>query len=527
MRRQLARSIRILPLRMVVGLVCLQVCGMARAQEERAPIRISERPWMVFWMSSLARTLAACDVIYDSVGRGELSDSLEERLKFSEFQGIDRSRPLGMMYTWDDQQSIQSFFIPVHQIDDLMKTATFGVVGYHKVKDDQYEIERPGIPYHVVVRSGYALFGEDVPALNALRDAPERLTRDLRAKYDGVFMLDQRQMPIDSKKKLVAEMRGQFEPWLQKQDDESMESAAVRRAIGKALLDAYELLIDDVQTLTVGVRIDRRTYQLKLDLIVQAEPGSKMAGELNRLVVERSDFSAMVNRDASAGLAINWPVALLGKDVPALGGNKITSGRLDLGVQLVGSDWSDMTLIAGIRGPEAAALNAAIPHFLTRMEKSAEFTSIKRNVEKYRNVDLHHVVPSRVPEMLKSILPTGMEIVIGQGKQTVWLAAGPPETLSERLYAAIDSVEDTPAEERSNAVMQGRLSVGKWPGAIPLVDPQEAREELQNSKDGFSMSIQPIRNGMRIELSAEEGLLRVIGRHWARQIDREAAVPAN
>ncbi|MBS0205922.1 MAG: hypothetical protein JSS49_23725 [Planctomycetes bacterium] len=504
------------------------VQGSAGAQPpEIEPVRIAERPWMTFWISSLARTLAACDIVYDSIDRGELSESLEERLQFSEFQGIDRSRPLGMMYSWDDKQSVQSFFIPVQQIDNLMKTATFGVVGYHKVKEDQFEIERPGVPYHVVVRSGYALFGEDVAALNALRESPERVTKELRDKYDAAFVLDQRQMPRDSRQRLIEETRGQFEPWLQKQDDEPIESAAVRRAIGKMLLDAFELLIEDVQTVTVGVRIDRRTYQLKLELVVQAEPGSSMAAELNRLVVQRSNFSALVNRDASAGLAINWPLTLLGKDVPALGGNKISGGRLDLGVQLVGSDWSDMTLIAGIRGPEAAALNAAIPHFLTRMEKSVEFTSVQRNVGNYRNVDLHQVVPARVPDLLQSILPTGLEMIIGQGKQTVWLAAGPPDALTERLYAAVDAVEDASADERAGAVMQGRLSVGKWPSVLPLVDPQEAREVLQKSKDGFSMSLQPIRNGMKIELSAEEGLLRVIGRHWAGQLDREAAARSN
>ncbi len=515
---------------MTVGLLAVawfgcHATGVVSAQEPRADARpIAERPWAAVWMSSLARVLAACDAIYDSVERPELADSLEDRLQFSEFRGIDRTRPLGMMFTWDDVHEPPAIiFLPVLQIDDLLKTATFDVVDFHKVKDNQYEIERPGAPYHVVVRSGYALFGEEVPALHALREAPERLTRDLRDKYDVVFMLDQRQVPRDSKQAWITAIRSQFEPWLQQQDDEPIESATVRRALGKALLDAFELLVQDVQTITFAGRIDRKTHQLQLDLTVQAEPGSTMAAELNRLVVQRSEFSALVDKNASAGLAINWPLTLLGRDLAAVGGKALPGGRLDMGVQLVGSDWSDMTLIAGLRGTEAVALNAAIPHLLSRMEKSADITSIKRNAGKYRDVDLHQIAPARIPDILQAVAPSAIEILVGQGKQTVWLAAGLPDTLQERLNAAIDAVEDTPAAERSNAVMQARLSVGKWPSVLPLVDPQDTLAELRDSKDGFSLTVQPIRNGMKVQLVAEKGLLRVIGRHWARQVDQAAA----
>ncbi len=503
---------------------------MAHGQEAKSspatPRKIPERPWATAWMSSLAKFMAACDVVYDSIERPDLADSLEDRMKgFNEFGGIDRTAPLGIMWSWDDvQDPPATIFLPVHQIDELMKTATFGVVGFHKVKENQFEIERPGAPYHVLVRSGYALLGEEVPAIHALREAPERLTRDLRDKYDAVLMIDQRQVPQDAKQAWIIEARKQFEPWLQKQDEEPIESATVRRALGKALLDAFERLIEDVQTVMIGVRIDRRTYQLQLDLTLTAEPGTTMAAELNRLVVRSSEFTALVNREASAGLAINWPLMLLGKELPALGGAAVSGGRLDLGIQMIGSDWADMTLIAGIRGPEATALNLAMPHLLTRMEKSADFTAVQRNVAKYRNVDLHQMVPTRVPDMLQSIVPPNINVLIGQGKQTVWLAAGPVETLTERLRAAVDAVEDAPAAEKTGTVMQARMSVGKWPTVIPVVDPQDARDGFNDSKDGFSVKVQPIPNGLKIQFAAEEGLLRVIGRHWARQVDHEASI---
>jgi hypothetical protein len=524
MQYRLSRSLKTLTAFILA--VAIQVGASGIRVHAQAPQQVAEKPWAAFWVSSIARMLTDCDVIYESIDRHDLAESIEERQQksYREFGGIDRTRPLGMMWTWDDVKDPPAIiFVPVQDINELMATASFGVVDYHLVKENQYEIERPGAPYHVLVRSGNALFGEEIPALHALREAPERMTKELREKYDMVLMVDQRQVPRDAKQAWIDALRKQFEPWLQAQDDESKESATLRGALGKSLLDSIGVLIQDVQSITLAGRINRRTRQLQFDLMLQAEPGSKMAGELNRMVVQRSQFSALVNRDASAGLAINWPVMLLGKDLVAAVGPDSAGGRIDFGVQLVGSNWSDMTLVAGIRGAEASALNAVIPHLLSRMEKSPDVTSVHRNTAQYRAVDLHQIAPSRIPDLLQPITPPGVEILLGQGKQVVWLAAGLPATLQDRLKAAVDSVEDAPKGDRSNAVMQGRLSIGKWPAVVPVIDPQDTQSELSNAKDGFSMSVQPIRNGLKIEFIAEEGLLRVIGRHWAKQVDRDAA----
>ena len=494
--------------------------GLAAHAQEKPARQTAERPWAAAWMSSLARVLSACDVVYDSIDRQDLSLSLEERLGFSEFAGIDRKRPLGVMWTWDDiSDPATTFFVPVYAIEDLMKTATFGVVPYHKVKEDQYEIERPGAPYHVLVRSGFALFGEEVSAISALREAPERLTRNLQDKYDLVLLLDQRQVPKGAKQKWVDDLRQQFEPWLQPQDDEPVESATVRRALGKAVLDAIERMIQDIQSVTIGAKIDGGVRKIRVDLILEAEPGSSVATELNRLVVRPSEFTALVNPDASGAMAINWPVMLLGKDLPGLG-DKPGQGRLDMGIQVVGGNWNDVTLIAGIRGSEAKALNMAMPSLLARMEKSAEITTLEKSTEVYRNVELHRFVPGKLPDLISALTPADAEVLIGQGKETVWLAAGVPGSLLERLKAAIDVVEDTPVAERAGAVMSARLSVGQWTKVLPLVDPDNARAELQASKDGFSVTVQPVRNGLKVQFVAEEGLIKVIGYHWATQVDQ-------
>ena len=41
---------------------------------------VATRPWASLWVSSIGRALAACDLIFESVDRPDLAESLEDRL---------------------------------------------------------------------------------------------------------------------------------------------------------------------------------------------------------------------------------------------------------------------------------------------------------------------------------------------------------------------------------------------------------------------------------------------------------------
>ncbi len=493
---------------------------------------VATKPWASFWVSSIGRALAACDLIFESVDRPDLAESLEDRLgDYQAFRGIDRKRPLGLMWTWHDVEPAATIFLPVGKIDDLMKTATFNVVGFHKVAEDRYEIERPGSPYHVLLRSGYALFGEEVAAMQALRVTPDQLTKPLRDKYDVVLTVDLRQVPRASKELWIDELKNQFEPWLQPQDGEPVETATLRRAIGSALLGLAKRLVFDVRTITLGGRLDAEQHQLSLELIVQGEPGSELATRLKHLVSRRSEFSALINPQAAAGLAINWPLESLGKEVLGpLVEEPLKGSRIDAGIQIVGQGWGQTAVIAGLHGPEAAALNAAIPKLIVRLEKSGHFTTVTDNADIYRSVVIHSVVPREVPQLLGQLTGPEVEVLIGQGKQTIWLAAGNPETLPVRLQQAIDAVEDAPATERANSLVKGRFAVGKWPTLGTPAEPPPAKEgttknanepgnATEEAGDAFRLTIEPSGDALTIRLVAEKGILKLIGRDWARQVD--------
>ena len=483
----------------------------------------ANQPWAVFWVSSLGRTMAACDLIFEAADRPDLAESLEDRLKdYQAFAGIDRKRPLGVMWTWSDVEPPATIFLPVGQIDQLMKTATFDVVGFHQVAKDRYEIERPGSPYHVLLRSDFALLGDDIEALRALRQTPDQLTKGLREKYDAGLHLDLRQIPRASKELWIDELKNQVEPWLQPQDDEPTDSAALRRAVGGSLLKLVTRLILDLRTITLGGRLDPESHQLSLELMVQSEPGSELARSWNKLVLLHSEFSALITPKALAGLAINWPLNALGKDVvEQLLDEPLKGARINAGIQVVGQGWGQSTVIVGLHGAEAAALNAAIPQLIVRLEKSGHFSSVCDNADIHRGVVIHSVVPNEIPELLGQLVGPEVEVLIGQGKQTVWLAIGNPETLPTHLQQAIDAVEDAPADERSKGLLNGRFAVGTPPPVEAPPPGTVAREvAVPNLGDALRLTMTPGGDSLKIRLTAEKGVLRLIGLDWARQVDQ-------
>lgn len=498
---------------------CTAADGLATKEVEAAT-----QPWASFWVSSLSRAMAACDLIFESADRLDLADSMEDRLKdYQAFAGIDRKRPLGLMWTWSDEEPLATIFLPIGQIDQLMKTATFDVVGFHQVAPDRYEIERPGSPYHVLLRSGYALLGEEVAAMRALRQTPDQLTKPLRDKYDVVLHVDLRQIPRASKELWIDEIKNQVEPWLQPQDDEPHDSAALRRAVGGSLLKLVTRLILDLRTITLGGRLDPESHQLSLELNVQCEPGSELAHNWNKLVLLRSEFTALINPKASASLAINWPLNAFGKDVvDQLLDEPLKGARINAGIQVVGQGWGQSTVIAGLSGPEATALNAAIPRLIVRLEKSGLFSSVCDNADIHRGVVMHSVVPKELPELLGQLVGPEVEVLIGQGAKTVWLAIGNPETLPGHLQQAIDAVEDAPKEGPSKSLLNGRFAVGTPPPPSDAATPGAVAVEppSQNWGDALRLTMNSGGDSLKVRLTAEKGVLRLIGLNWAEQVDR-------
>jgi hypothetical protein len=490
------------------------------------PSALATRPWCTVFASSITKFDDACQLVFQSVDRPDLAASLSDRRKsYRDFAGIDRTKPAGVMSVWAEDKSSDIVFLPVDDVEELLKTATFEVVDFHSVGPGQYEIERPGSPYHVLVRNGYAFFADSIAQIQALTVTPEQLTRNLRDRYDVVAQFDFKQIPRITKDGFVDDIRAQTEPWLQPQDDELPESAAVRRTLGKLALELLQRAVLDTTELTLGGRLDPKTRHLIFEAIIEVQPKSGSANTLTRLTTRQRKFAPLIASDAPASLAINMPLDGFIEQILGNSAENSSQGRqLEMGLQVIGGDEGQLSFLLAVRGSEASELNKAIPGLIMKLQESGRFAEVNPNFELYQAVTLHSLIPRELPSLWASLVGLNAEIIVGQGEKIVWLAVGAPAKLFDQLKAAIEAAGSTETET-STPLVRGRFQAKLLPELVatdllsPTLDAQAARDELAKGGDGFSVVIQPIANGLKLKIEAEEGFVRLIGRDWAKKVD--------
>ena len=517
--------------RTIVLILSISVAMSAAAAE---PQSAAGRPYFVFFASSIDRIRTACEAVFDSVDRQDLSASLDERTNgFRQFAGIESSRPLGMMSAWDDEEPASVIFLPVEEIDELLKTVTFEIIPFQQVAPDRFEIQRPGIeagkpgpPYFVLVQRDYALFTESVSAVQALQVTPDQLTRGLRERYDLACLLDLKQIPVPTRTRYVDSLKKKVEPWLQPQDDEAAESAKLRSAFGRLTLEFVKRILLDTNTVTIGGKLDEKTRTIRLEVVVDAASGTPLAKMMNRWGASRSEFASLVSPDVPAGLAINLPLTGLIQQIlgPTPEPSKQDS-RLDAGIQLVGNGVGSMSLILALSGADAVQLNVAIPDLILRLEKSKQFQAVNESFDIHQGVVLHSLIPTEMPSSLTQLIGTDVEIIVGQGKKIVWMAIGQSETLPDRLREAIDLADESSSVRTPAPLVRARFQARQLPDLVgtnlllPTVDREDTRQAFAKGEDGFSLVIEPVDNGIRLRIEAEEGFIRLVGRDWIKQLE--------
>lgn len=489
------------------------------------------RPYFCLFAASIDRLIDSCEQIFESVDRRDLSASLEDRLKpFQNFDGIDRTRPLGIFSIWDDHQSKDVVFLPIEDPDDieaLLKTATFGVVSYHKVSPTHYRIDRPGSPYEVVIRDRYVLLADSLAMIQGLTITPDQLTRGHRDRYELTLMLDPTQIPSSTRTKYVKELRDQAEPALQPQDNEQPETARIRRALGNLALSVIERTILDTSVAVFGIHLEPDSKKLSAEFSLHALKNSPMAATFEQWNRHRSHFMSLIASDVPAGVAINVPVGGFFDEV--LGNAEHSPakkpGRLDAGIQIVGNQMGKMTLIGALRGDETLAFNKAIPDLMEQLHKARQIEDVVEDFDSIDGISLHSFMPCNPPEWLTAIVGPAPEVIVGQGTKTTWIGIGQTSVLLDDLEEAIDRVGDGSTEKNDVPLVSARIQATQLPELvksdllIPNTDRETAKQVLAKGDDGISLTVDRISGGIRSKIEAEQGFVRLIGKDWVKQIE--------
>jgi hypothetical protein len=470
---------------------------------------------------------------------------------------LDKKKPIGgYALLEEDNQLASVMFVPVKDLKMLLTTLESQVGKPEDAGDGVQRIatDRPQ-PVYVKEAHGWAFVSNEKRHLADLPKDPVKLLDGLNEQYTLALRVNVANVPADLRQTAVDQLRRGFEERLAEELDE--KQAEAMRQIGGFLVDTLIRLIEETDHVTLGWQVDAAEKKTYLDLQVTAVEDTELAEQMGQVKEGRSAFSGCLLPGAaltfhmhatSTEAEIEQAMLLVDRlreeamkgiekddnlvnDEERQTARTIVNEMLDI---VEGSLKTGKTDCGGVLSLKPDALTLAIGCFVAdgqqladavkelaafAEQKDPNFPTIDFDAEKHRGVTFHTAtIPLRTgPPEVRRVLGDPMEVVVGTGKKAVYLAFGKDagQLLKEVLDGSVEnrSKKLPPAEVvvSLTPVLEFAAAMEKRPRQLRQVEAALEAVKTLSGSDHISLRAMPIKNGCRVRLEIEEGVLKAIG----------------
>ncbi len=513
------------------------------------------KPVAVLTIASYERLMSDVAFVGNLAGSPDLDKNLEGMIQlFTQGQGLnglDKKRPLGVTLTTDGMQFQPLLVLPVTDLKALLE-ALAGLVGEAQdAGNGVFELNVFNQKVFVTQKNGWAFVGQTQESLAAAPKDPTQLFGGLEKSYDIAARLYVQNIPEVYRSMLIDQLRMGVEAGLSRQSDESDEAYAARQKMVETQIQALAKAINDVDQLTLGVALDTKAKSAHVDLAIAVVADSDSARQIAQVQNSTSDFAGFLVPDAAASLNLSAKIAKTESDQLVSGlkalrehalkqleaNDKLTdesskklakemvaqvfdaiqatieSGKVDAGATLSLSDKA-MALVVGAHVADPKPLEDALKKFAKLAEKEPNFPGIKFDAAQHDGVRFHTTsIPVPASEQISKVLGEKLDVAVGIGAKSVYLAVG-----TDSLSMCKKLIDKSKAEA-TRQVPPFQLNVSLAPifqfaAAMhdePTVAAMAKDLAAAQGKDHVSLVVTPEPNAIKIRLSAEEGVLQLLG----------------
>ncbi len=549
----------LLPLLCVAAVLC--AWGLAAPADAPAKVKTVA----VLSVAGYNELMADVGLIGELTDNPDLPKGLEALLNLFTrsrgLAGLDKSRPGGLIVQTDGQQVRAYGFVPVSDLDALLKVLEPAVGRPEEAGDGLLRIQGKGGGKPVFIREahGWAFFAEQKGWLADVPDDPLSVLDGLNDRYDLAVRFYAANVPEKHRRQLIEKIKEGAAREAKRRPHESEEQFALRSKIQDEMLHSVLTIIDDVEQITLGCSLDNKERNASVEVTFIARRGSETAAAIAKLRRNRSRFAGFMLPEAA--LSANWSgtmperkVAVLDAVVDAVRVQAmhdierqekpeaerelakevvgtvldaieatVEKGRADGGMAVL-LDPEAVTILAGGVLTDAPSLEEAARKVVEAAK--AEHPEIGEwvcfDAGQYKSVELHTLsipIPPDADDREKVVALVGekLEVVVGLGPEAVYVAAG--RDALKRLKQVIDcsaELADEVVEPIRCSLDLGTLArfvaaVGK-----PKDRAQAARvaEILADTptEDHITLVARVIPRGVCYRLEVEPGVLRMLGR---------------
>jgi len=479
--------------------------------------------------------------------------------------GFDKTKPIGAIIQTDGQMPSGAICLPVSDVNALLDVAKGMGVTVDDLGDGISQIKSPqGAGVFMKTVGSWALLSMAPTMFEGLPEDPATLFAPLVKEYDIAAKVMVKDLPEANRQQAIELMSqgGQA-----RFPNESDEDYAERQKGFEAQLAQMKEFINDLDNVTVGLKIDNDKKNAFFDFAYTALPGTKLAKQIADNSKVTTNFAGFSKPEAA--INVQFASATSGADVTQIqqmidtarakgtaaiektskidDGSKakakealedflaafqktLEGGVTDGGASLELGD-NSMSLVAGAYVADSQKVLDGIKKYAEL--ETTELPKVELDAETVGDVKFHNVT-YKIPaddEKAKKLLSENGEMIVGVGKNAVYFAVGADPV------AAVKAAIAASAKSPKKAIMPFEMTIGlkqalEFAKSVADEDKKalienlaEAVDSADSGSDHVRLVGEPIKNGIRTRLELQEGVLKAIGRGASQARMQGAGAP--
>lgn len=542
-------------------LTLLVALGAMFACSDTAQAQVSkQKPVAIITVNSINHLLEDINFIGSLGGQPRLADSVRPIVGM--LQGLDNDQPIGLVVQADEVSPSGALCIPVKDFEMLLGgMKMFGLT----------HVEGPDGLTQITVQGQQPLFAKQVGGWAFLSMMPQMLEQApanpaalfgaLTKDYDIGVRVHVQNIPEAFKQMALSQLQAGMEAGMKKLDSESDEQYEARKEMTKVQVEQLKQAAQDLDQLTFGIAVDGEQQRTFIDVVYTAVVGSKLAEQIALNSDPKTDFAGFVQPDAAMMMSFASKVgesdiaqmeqmfsamqkqaetaiedeadeatpeereimkSAISDFMSALKAT-LQAGKMDGGAVLNVSP-SSLSLVAGGFVADPSKVESGIKK-LTELAKKedSKFPGVNWNASSHGDVQFHTMnipIPEGDDEDEKNarkLFGDTIDVAIGIGRETAFFAMG--RDCLESIKGIIETSAASP--QKSVPPMEMSFALSQIMAAVEGFVDEDDRAPIEminnmlgneaNGRDHVRIVVQPIPNGARTRIEAEEGVLRAIG----------------
>ncbi len=518
------------------------------------------KPIVVVSLAGYDALLADVDLIGELAGAPELKQGVEGLLgmvtRFQGLAGLSKDKPIGAALLLSETQEPAGFvFLPVTDLDKLLDVFQDTLITETEELEDGFiKLKLKNGPPMLAKKSGdWAFLSVKHDFLSDLPKDPSELLGDLPTKYDLAVKVNVANVPEPLMDMAINQMRQGAEQAMRKAAEENPEAAEIQQAITESYLETMTEAIRELDSYTIGAAIDNKTKSAYLDVEALMKDGSKLAEQVNQSAKEGKPSKLPGLADAARvfNFHLNAPVMekememavdmleqarekveeKIKEEIADEEGQKIVigmvkelfdvaeatieGGQINGGAVVTGE--GPFSVVLGAHVVDGEKLDAVLKKAAKLAENEPDAPEIEFDADEKAGLTFHTLdlpIDEDKTEDVEKFFGTDEPMMaIGISDDTVILAFG------EDPVAAAAEVLGKKSGAAKLPLMQAQLKVGPIVKAVaaqveddqPLVG-EFAEILAETDKDHVNLTASFIKNGERVRLEVESGLISSLGK---------------